>query len=444
MGEVMEMVQAGLAEIGKTQAETSARLAKQEKALEEFLVKQKSTDEWIKTVDDRLSAERFAGLFNAGDALSTAIPDRYRRTIEIFSRASVKDPVKAAAMTAWLKNTLRIGVRDFARHVPAMLEENEKLERAFGDDLKVRAALQEDTASEGGNLVPSPLEAEVLRLQADAGIIRGLARRIVMTSKTLTIPNLATGVSVAIVDEEGSIPESEPTFGQVVLTAKMNAARGLASMQVLDDSAIGLLQLWMELATEQLALFEDQQALEGTGTGNYYTGLVAASGVNEVTNGANGAAPSYDQLVVQKWKGRKRATRRGSAWVGAPEIAAKIELIKDTSGRPIFIGEIAGQPTRFLAGNENGPDGILMGFPFYASDQLAINRTVGTSTDCSNLYFGPFGVGLLLGDRIGIGFGTSEHVAWNNAQIGIRLLKRTAILVGLPACFTRQLGLKTT
>lgn len=443
MDEVMKAVQAGLDEIGKTQAGFNDRLGKQEKAFEEWLKQQRSTEEWMKSVEERLTQERF-GKLAAGDNLRGVIPERYRRNIEAFARTGHKDPVKAAAMNAWLKNCLRLGVTDFVRMQSQLLEEMDKIERAMGLDPETKAALQEDTATEGGNLVPSPLEAEVLRLTEDAGIIRNLARHITMTSKTLTIPDLTTGVSVAIVAEEGTIGQTEPTFGQKVLTAKMIAARGLASMQVLDDSAIGLLQFWLELCAEAYALFEDDQALEGDGTGVNFTGLVAAAGVNEVTNGTNGAAPSYDQLVAQKWKGKKRVTRRGAAWVGAPEIAQKVEGLKDSQNRPLFISDIAGQPTRFINGNDNGPDGVLMGFPFYASDQIAANRTVGTSTDCSNLYFGPFGFGLIIGDRLGITFGTSEHVAWNTGQIGLRVLKRTAILVGVPAAFTKQTGLKTT
>jgi len=37
-------------------------------------------------------------------------------------------------------------------------------------------------------------------------------------------------------------------------------------------------------------------------------------------------------------------------------------------------------------------------------------------------------------------FGVSEHVLWNTAQLVARLIKRTAILVGVPADFTKYTG----
>jgi len=82
----------------------------------------------------------------------------------------------------------------------------------------------------------------------------------------------------------------------------------------------------------------------------------------------------------------------------------------------------------------------MLGYPVWTTDVIRVDRTVGTLTTAGNVYFGPWGHGMIFGDLVGIMFGVSEHVLWNTAQLVARLIKRTAILVGVPADFTKYTG----
>jgi len=405
----------------------------------------KKHEEWSAEIEKKYEKAR-RGQFGE-DAQKAVIPARYLKSIETAARSGYKDPVKVAAMAAWLKDIARISVpqRFGIREIGPILNDLEKLEQSFGMEPAAKAALTEGTGSEGGFTVPTPLEAEVLRVIEDSAVLRPLARKMSMTAFKHNIPDLTTGISVDIIDEEGSITEVEPVFGQKVLTAKKFAARGVLSMELQQDSSIGIVDFWLTLAEEQLGLKEDEQALEGDGAGANFTGVVAASGVNEVqslTAGVptNGGVAKYDELVKTKWKAAKRSTRRGAAWIAPPELARNVEALVDSQLRPIWSNPTAGNITALGAPANGGPDGVLLGYPVWSTDVIRVDRTVGTLTTAGNVYFGPWGHGMIYGDLIGIMFGVSEHVLWNTAQLVARLIKRTGILVGVPADFTKYTG----
>ena len=418
-----------------------------EERIADVEVKATALDKWLAEVEKNLEARRIVGYGGTSvvdDALKQAIPERYRGAAELAARHGKKDPWKVAAFVTWMKLAFKLqaGSRLERNDDPAeMREALARIEESFG--YAEKAAMTGETAATGGYTVPTPLEAEVLRQIVDGGVLRGRVRQMAMTAFTHNIPNLATGVVATIIAEAGSIAEDEPTFGQSQLIAKMFAARGLASVQALNDSAIGLFDLWLTLATESIAGIEDLEALEGAAN---FTGLIGEANVNEITNGANGATPSWAKYVAQKWKAGKRSTRRrslGCAWYCHPFVAAETEGLLDSNGNPIWrdAHTVMTLETQQDPGVSDA-DGFLMGYPLYTTEQINQTRTVGTSSDTGNVYFGPFGKSMIFGDLLGLTFGVSEHVAWNTAQVGVRLLKRTAILVGVGADFTKQTGVR--
>jgi HK97 family phage major capsid protein len=417
-------------------------------AVAEVKVTVQKMEKWLSEVEQKADKARYSnpeGRYGVSDHLLAVIPERYKGCVEAYARRGDKNPVKMAAIESWLKDAIKVQVPKHAQKmgedIGAIVERMNKVAQALGDDVHLKAAFAEGAGATGGFTVPTPLEAEVLRVMEDSAVCRPLCRKMTMTALTHQIPDDAGGVSVAVVAEAGTIAQSEPTFGQKNLTAKMIAARGLASLQVLQDSAIGLVQYWLERASEAYGLYEDAQILEGDGTGNNFSGLVAAAGVNAVVVGAGPtAAPSYAKLVEQAYAGSKRSTRRANAaWVMHPKILRKIVAL-EASGSPVLNRQ---DIARVLSENIVGPgfgEGTIVGYPVFTSDQILTNRTVGSSTDGSNIYFGPFQQGVIIGDLLGLTFDVSEHVAFNSAQLALRLLKRTAILVGTPGYMTKATG----
>jgi len=438
---------AALGEAVKKTVEPAVAAAAEAKAAAEAVkVEVKAQREWMKEIEDRLERSRFGGVgrFVAGDALKSAIPDRMLPMVEAHGRVGTPDPVRRAAIEAWMKCAGLMCVPKYAGVTMAQIaEEKDRLERALNGPYVMKTSFAEGAGATGGYTVPTPLEAEVLRITEDTGVVRPLARKMTMTALSHLIPDDQGGVTVAVVNEAATISQSEPTFGQKTLSAKMIAARGLASLQVLQDSSIGLAQYWLERASEAYALFEDNQALEGDGSGSNFTGLIAASGVNAQVHGSSATvAITYAALVATAYKGRKRATRRANAAFVMSDKALRDVVALVSSGVPILNrSDVA----RVLSENIVGPgygEGTILGFPVYTTEQISTTRTVASDTDGSNIYFGPFQQGMIFGDLLGLTFDVSEHVAFNTAQLAMRLLKRTAILVGVPAYFTKCTGVK--
>ncbi len=422
------------------------RLKAVEDGATQIALKAEKLDEWLRDVDGKVGrATRSTAVPDTGNILA-AIPKRMRITPSLWERTGCKpdDAVRRSAIEAWFKNVVNLHNPARRSEYPELMKEIEALEQAFGYDADIKgltkAALAEGTGNVGGFTVPTPLEAEVLRVMEDEGVVRGLARKIPMTVFKHLIPNLQSGVTINLVAEAGTIGDSLPAtpFGQSSLEAKMFAGLATVAMQLVADNAIGLMGFLTQLFGEKTALLEDTQALEGTGAGINFTGLAAASGTGSVLNGGTAALPTFPKLIEIKWKGRKRGTRRGAAWIMAPEHAANCEKLVDSQNRPIWSMPVAGNMTVMVpaSGVPSPPDGILLGYPLYAHAELLTNRTQGGASNCSNLYFGPFGHGMIFGDLLGMQFGVSEHVNWTTGQLSLRMLKRTAILVGVAGDFT--------
>jgi HK97 family phage major capsid protein len=300
----------------------------------------------------------------------------------------------------------------------------------------------------GGALIPAPLEAELLRQAQDSGVGRGLARKMPMTSVQHLIPSLSANVQIFVVAETGAATESNPTFGQSILKAIKFMGLGAISREELSDAAIGVSDLLRTLYGEQLGLKEDAFIFEGDGIGVNPVGVIADPDVKEIQasiagSPTNGGPVAYADLVDVVWKGRKRVTRSGAAWVGPPNMVRDLLKLEDTAGNLIFRQDIAGLATIFGAGQDgNLPDGVLMNKPFHATDEISVARTVGSATNCGNAYFGPWANSYILGDLLGIQWGTSEHVHWTTDLISVRLVKRTAFLVAVGANFTKYTGVK--
>lgn len=457
---VMDSVE-GLAKEVKVFVGTAAEVEKRVKALEDhdvaIIEENKKRDDWIRKVEGRVAAVR-EGSSGATSDMIAAIPQRHRVCVHLHERHG-KKPAEAILETAydtWMKNALLLENPKITEQHAALRKELEAIGHALGEDSDAAKAFRDlqkhavsgTSLAAGGALIPAPLEAELLRVAQDSGVGRGLARKVPMVSVQHIFPSLANNVQIFLVAETGAGTESNPTFGQSILKAVKFMGLGAISREELADAAIGVADLMRTLYGEQLGLMEDRLIFEGDGIGLNPVGIVADADVKEVQatisgSPTNGGPVAYDDIVDVMWKGRKRVTRRGAAWVGPPNMVRDLLKLKDTQNRPIFITGIAGLETVFAPGQDgNSPDGILQGKPFYATDEIKIDRTVGTATNCGNAYFGPWSNSYMLGDLLGIQWGTSEHVHWTTDLISVRLIKRTAFLVALGANFTKYTGMK--
>jgi len=343
------------------------------------------------------------------------------------------DPPLQVAVGAWLRGHLTKLSNPGAFY--SVAEQHAKLTTALNEGIE-KVALQEDVAAEGGNLVPVVVQAEILRLIADNGILRALVRKVTMTVKTHAYPTRAAAFSAAIIAEEGSITDSIPAspFSQSNLTAKKLASFATVSGELLQDNVVLLGDYLATEFSEQQARLEDTQALEGDGTGVNFTGVVAASGVNAVTSGANGDKVYWQKLVDTIFAGSEASTLDGAGWFMAPSMLKTLYKSRadavtalDNAGLPLF-APAAGIGPRFPKD--------LGGFQLFSHSGILTNRAVGTGTNRTNIYFGPPRT-IIFGDLLGFSVDMNPYSKFQTFQMDIRGVRRMAILVGVPAAWTK-------
>lgn len=306
-------------------------------------------------------------------------------------------------------------------------ERAEKLEEALGGiPAASKAALQEDTNAEGGFLIPTITEALIGWLMKEASVVRAAGATIVqMTSKTHQLPTLANDFSVAWIAEEGTITDGAPStpFGQGALTAKKLASLVTVAIELVQDNIVNLMDFILTHLLQQAGRAEDLQCLEGDGT--VFTGLFSASGVNAVAGGSN--ALSEDELRKLIYGGEHASTLENGVIFAHPFIMRDAIGLAISSGTPWF-ATVFGVDQQGNARPRN-----VWGVPAMLTSVISRVRGGGTETTA---YHGDPAY-IVIGDRMGTSFEVDPYGKFDTAQLRLRLLRRTGVLIWVPAYFTK-------
>lgn len=148
------------------------------------------------------------------------------KEIERLERQSVIDEELSKATSNPITNTPSKGTEEKTGRASAEYKRsfwNAMRTRAGeGLDPVVRNALQIGTDTEGGYLVPDEFERNLVEALEEENIFRRLANVITTSSGDRKIPVVASKGTASWIDEEGAIPESDDSFGQVSIGAYGN------------------------------------------------------------------------------------------------------------------------------------------------------------------------------------------------------------------------------
>jgi HK97 family phage major capsid protein len=469
--EVMESIDANLATMVGGLGEVRERLGALTAEHGEALARIKILDETVKTQDEKIAEieanhnkvrlNTGLGTFGETDALLNAMPDSLKKWIprvaalqpgkilglpggdgNVFmrtpamARIAQADPVKYVAAGGWFQLRIKAfcaiqqGNPEKAQaYNAAALELAEKL---GGADPQAKAALQEDTDAEGGFLVPTVTEAMIGVLLKEAAVVRRAGPTIIqMTTKTHTLPT-GSDFTGGWVTEEGTIADAAPAspFGSGNLVAKKRAGIVTASLELLQDNIVALMDFIMSRLVEDNGRAEDAQALEGDGT--VFTGLFSASGVNSVAGG--GAVADPDLFLDMIYKGEHASTIESGVVFTHPWPIR--DLLKATkTENPVF---------RFLfQGTTDARVDRIAGVDLFKTS--VISRLRGGSSDESTMYFGD-PRWIVIGDRMATEFVVNPwgDTSFAAAQVKLRMIRREGILIWVPEYFTKYTAILTT
>lgn len=281
------------------------------------------------------------------------------------------------------------------------------------DASRVFKALTEGTAADGGNLVPTPLAAEIWRVLPDLSVMRKIARTIPMTSLTIKLNSLTARPVAYWTNEYASKTTTSAEFSQVTLTAYKLVALLPASHELIEDANIDLVRYIVELFAESIAIEEDKAFFTGSGTGQ-------PKGITQETISSQsvGASVDFDDIIdLMDLVPSAVKTSNSSAFVAHKRVIRLLKKIKDSDGDYIWRqgGKMDGQMARL-------PDTIY-GYPIYEQNDLSENE----------LYFGDWKY-YIIGDRrqITVDITNEGGEAWRRDGTEIKAVERvggTAVMV---------------
>ncbi|RKJ81206.1 phage major capsid protein [Butyricicoccus sp. 1XD8-22] len=209
-------------------------------------------------------------------------------------------------------------------------------------------ALQVGTDSEGGYLVPDEFERTLVEALEEQNIFRTLAHVIQTSSGDRKIPVVASKGSASWVDEEGAIPESDDSFGQVSIGAYKLGTMIKVSEELLNDSVFDLEAYISREFARRIGNKEEEAFFTGDGTGKPL-GVLAETGGAEVGVTAAGAAAFTADEIFDLFYSLKAPYRRSAVFVMNDASVKALRKLKDNNGQYLWQPSLtAGAPDTLL------------------------------------------------------------------------------------------------
>lgn len=275
------------------------------------------------------------------------------------------------------------------------------------------------TATAGGHTVATELLAgSFIDMLRNAQVISGLgAQYLTGLVGNIAIPRQTGGATAYWVAENSAVTESQQAFDQVTLAPKTVGAFTDISRKLLLQSSIdveGFVQ--RDLATT-LALAIQQAAINGPGTGNQPTGILATAGIGSVVGGTNGALPDWQDIVdLETAVAVANADVGTLAYLTNAKVRGKLKTTSKVSGQNGFIWEAGDTP--------------LNGYRAAVTNAVPSNLTKGTANGvCSAIVFGNFadliigmwgGLDLLVDPYTGGAAGTVRVITHQDVDVAVR------------------------
>ena len=219
--------------------------------------------------------------------------------------------------------------------------------RAKNLSMDVAGALQVGTDSEGGYLVPDEFERTLIEALEEENILRSLAHVIQTSSGDRKIPVVATKGTASWVDEEGAIPESGDSFGQVTIGAYKLGTMIKVSEELLSDSVFDLEAYISREFARRIGSKEEEAFFTGDGTGKPL-GVLAETGGAEIGVTANAAAFTADE-IFDLFYSLKAPYRRSAVFVMNDATVKALRKLKDNNGQYLWQPSLtAGAPDTLL------------------------------------------------------------------------------------------------
>ncbi len=212
----------------------------------------------------------------------------------------------------------------------------------------IKNALKVGEDSEGGYLVPDEFERTLVEGLEDENIFRRLANVITTSSGDRKIPVVASKGTASWVDEEGTIPDTDDSFGQVSIGAYKLATMIKVSEELLNDSVFNLEAYISREFARRIGTKEEEAFFTGDGLGKP-TGILAAVGGAQTGATTAGATAIIMDEVIDLFYSLKAPYRNRASFIMNDSTVKAIRKLKDGQGQYLWQPSVqAGTPDTIL------------------------------------------------------------------------------------------------
>ncbi|WP_373486094.1 phage major capsid protein [Acetobacterium malicum] len=213
---------------------------------------------------------------------------------------------------------------------------------------EITNALQIGSDSEGGYLVPDEFERTLVEGLEEENIFRTLAKVITTASGDRKIPVVATKGTASWIDEEGAVPESDDSFGQVSISAYKLGTMLKVSEELLNDSIFNLEAYIAKEFARRIGAKEEEAFFIGDGNGKPTGIFNATGGAQDGITAASATAITVDE-IMDLFYALKSPYRKSATFILNDATVKAIRKLKDGNGNYIWQPSItAGTPDTIL------------------------------------------------------------------------------------------------
>lgn len=283
------------------------------------------------------------------------------------------------------------------------------------------------TPTAGGNLVATDLlSASFIDLLVNQMVVMQMGTTLLSDlNGNIAIPRQTGGATISWVAENTAATESQQTIDQVTLTPKSAGVFTDYSRRLLLQTSMSVESfVRMDLA-RSIALGIDLAAINGSGASNQPRGVLNTAGIGSEAGGANGAAPTWDNVVnLESLVANANAAMGSMHYLTNTKARGKLkrtQMFSGTNGIPVW----------------NGTD--LNGYSSFVSNQVPSNLVKGTSgAVCSAILFGNWadliiglwgGLDILVDPYTGSSARTTRIVAFQDVDVTVRHPESFAAMV---------------
>lgn len=241
-----------------------------------------------------------------------------------------------------------------------------------------RRDLLTSTGSAGGNLVGMDHRGDLFvdMLREQSAIMTMGAEFLNDLVGNVDIPTLAGDVTPGwMITENSSINESQPTFGQIVLSPKSCAAYTQLSRRLVKQSSPQAEQMVINSMVAAIGYSIDSAAINGAGTGGVPKGVMMVAGVGAVTG------TSIDWAGILEFESdvsdaSVNLSGPGCGWITTPAIRKLLKARTKVAGYPEYLWQ--------------SPDNRMNGYPAIATKACPTGALIfGDWTEVIVGNFGP-------------------------------------------------------